>query len=144
MGGMGGEAGGAVDGGAGGAGGAPIVEPEEIADPYWLSRFCDAQSKETLDCSASDSWANCYKDYFPFLPVDSTDGVCSNEEDFDTLPLTVAMIESLAALAADCPDPTVSSWSCDLQGSPQPNSSKCLAARNATKAEFVKCGGAPQ
>lgn len=139
---LGGEAniGGESSGGAGGEGGAP-TEPAQVANPYWLNKFCDSHASETVDCSNAVPWSQCYGLFYPYLSVDGGGGICSNETDMEAFPLTVGLMDALDDLAANCPDTTEADWSCDLQGTPQPKDQACKEANDAARAAALACEG---
>ncbi len=128
------------EGDMGGAGGAPVTEPQ-LATPYWLNSYCDAQSAEMLACESSQEWYLCFTTYYPFLSQGG-DGskVCANETDMEAYPLLLGTVEAVDALAAACPDTTSEDWRCTLEGRPQPKDKACRDAYTAALAALMACG----
>jgi hypothetical protein len=140
--GVGGEAvGGDGAGGEGGSGGVTELPPQ-IANPYWLNKFCDSQADETLACENSSSWAECYNIYYPFLSDGGSGGICVLETDMENFPLTVGLTLELDATAEACGATTEADWSCDLSGLPSPRVQACRTANDKLKAAYDDCGGA--
>lgn len=127
-------------GGAGGAGGAPPDEPQ-LSDQYWLNKFCDSLASETLGCEKSGTWSECFNSFTDFVQQGEFGGVCSNEIDVETFPLTSAMYNQLDATATACGKTSAADWSCDLTGAPIPKDQDCAAAYEDLKAAYTSCGG---
>lgn len=137
--------GGSDDGAAGGGGegggdDGPPADPQ-IADDYWLNKYCDAKAKMTLGCSGSPEWSSCYGTLTHFLynGGDSA-GVCDGEADSEEVPKTLALFDAMDALAAACPLPMTSDdWQCDLEGTPTPKDQTCRDAEQSWRAVYKAC-----
>lgn len=141
--------GGADDGaaGGGGEGGASDGPPKDpqLADDYWLNKYCDAKAKMSLGCDGSPDWASCYSELSHFLyNGGDAAGVCVGEPsgaNQDEYPKTTAVFDAMDALAAACPLPmTASDWQCDLEGTPMPKNKACRDAEVARITAWKTCG----